>query len=126
MLGRGNEVRGMSCYTQPVMRKFVGTVDGSGVVTTNTAESDPGISFSDFSSGLTTVTFSPKPRKACLLSGRVLESAADRLRAAPTSDYSVTAGTLALNFRADDDGTAENPADTQVVECFFILDEGAS
>lgn len=119
-------MRGVGCYSQPVLRKFVGTVDASGNVTTTTAESDPGIAFGAFSSGVTVVTFSPKPRKCSLLAGRVVESAVDRLRAAPSSQYSASAGTLTLNFRADDDGTAENPSDTQVVECFFILDEGSS
>ena len=125
MMGRGNEMRGVGCYAQPCIRKFKATVT-TGVSAATAGECDSGISAGTFSSGAIVFTFAPKPRKACLISGGVLESAADRLRAAQTSEYDVSAGTMAVNFRADDDGADEGPTDGQAYEVFFLLDEGSS
>jgi hypothetical protein len=125
MMGRGNEMRGIGCYSKPCFRKFKATVT-TGVSTAVAGECDSGISAGTFSSGAVVFTFAPKPRKVSLIAGGTIESAADRLRAAPTSAYDVAAGTLAVNFRADDDGADEGPSDGQSYEVFFLTEEGSS
>jgi hypothetical protein len=127
MLARGNQVRGIGCYAQPVVRKVRATFATSGTVSTPiVAESDSGITLGTMTSGALTVTFAPRPKRVTLVNGYVYESAVDRLTAVPASQYDASAGTLAVVFRADDDGVAENPADTQVYELVFITDEGSS
>ncbi len=125
MLSRGEVIRGIACYAHPVIRKFKATV-ASGVSTKVAGECDPGISAGTFTNGAITFTFSPRPKKVSFLWGHTIESATDRLRAQPTSAYSVSAGTLAVNFRADDDGADEGPADTETYEVFFLCEEGSS
>lgn len=119
-------MRGPGCYSQPVIRKFRGTFDGSGNVTAVAGECDAGISFGAFSSGAATVTLSPRPKKACLLNGGSYDNAADRLTMRQTSAYDSSAGTLAVNMRADDDGATDTAANGEVFECFFLLDEGSA
>lgn len=127
MLARGNQVRGVAPYAQPVLRKIRATFATSGTVSTLiAAESDPGITVGTMTSGALTVTFAPRPKRCTLVTGYVYESAADRLTVEPASQYDATAGTLAVVFRADDDGAAENPTDQQVYELIFLCDEGSS
>ena len=126
MLSHGQNIRGTGAWNRPCLRKFRATIDGSGVSSAVAGECDVGISAGTMTAGIFTVTFTPHPRSVVLLSGRTYESAADRLRITTrgTGEYVASTGEITLNARADDDGTAENPANGETYELLFLVEEG--
>lgn len=128
MLRVGEQMRGPGCYAQPVIRKFRGTI-ASGVVTAVAGECDAGISVGTFSSGASTVTLSPRPKKCSFLSGYVHNSAetgSSIQMMIPSTVYDSSAGTLVIKTLDLATPTVENADDTNVLEFFLLLDEGSA
>jgi hypothetical protein len=130
MLGRGNQVRGIGCYAQPVLRKFRCTSVSNGAsFTTDTAESDVGFSLAAATSGRAVLTF-PKCKRASFLTGNVINDTAteaDRQTVGITAVPNAAAGTVTLEFTNQAATQAEeNPETGDVIEIFMILDEGSS
>ncbi len=130
MLARGNQVRGVGCYAQPVIRKWRGTSVSNGTsFTTDAAESDVGFSLGAVTSGRATLTF-PKCKRACFLSGYVyndttVEAAMDLITL--VSVPNAAAGTCVVQFETLAATSTEGTTTTgDIVEIFMILDEGSS
>lgn len=110
-------------YKQAVFRRVRATFSG-GAFTVVAAESDNGITIGNLSTAQATVTFSPRPTRVAFLSAFSHDNAVDRIVAYPSSVYDALTGTMVLNFRAEDDGAADTPANGEVFDFNFVTDEG--
>ncbi len=130
MLARGNQVRGIGCYAQPVLRKLRCTSVSNGAsFTTDAAESDVGFSLGAATSGRATLTF-PKCKRASFFTGNVINDTAteaDRQIVGITTVPNAAAGTVVVEFtNLNATQAEENPETGDVIEIFMILDEGSS
>jgi hypothetical protein len=130
MLGRGNQVRGIGCYAQPVLRKLRCTSVGDGAsFTIDTAESDVGLSLGALSSGRMTLTF-PKCKRASFLTANVHSNSTNEALIydiRPVTAPDAAAGTVLLQNH----NIAATPVEAvittgYVVEIYMLLDEGSS
>jgi hypothetical protein len=132
MLARGEQVRGVGCYAQPVIRKVRVTSNGSvdAVCTQTASESDIGFVVTPSSSGtIYTVTGNKAKRATLLFAGQVSSAAATTTathRLIPTAAPSPTTGAYGTYSAIDNTNTLEAIPNTTVLEFTFIVDEGSS